>query len=139
MTQNQLNVTVSFEGELAQYLKDIAEIDNKTVEEMLVHLVTEALEEDIECAKIIEERERNIDDEELIRAEDVDWDEILSEETTEEDKQKYEIAYSKDVLEQDFPAIPPTARSRIIKKIEEKLTTDPLKAGIPVRGKLKKG
>ncbi|MDG7052364.1 MAG: hypothetical protein LKM45_00530 [Wolbachia endosymbiont of Alcedoecus sp.] len=136
MTQDQekLNVTISFEGELAQYLKDIAEIDNRSVEEMLVHLVTEALEEDIECSKIIEERKRNIDDEELVRAEDVDWDEVLSE----EDKQKYKIAYSKDVLEKDFPAIPPTVRSNIIKKIEEKLTTDPLKTGIPVRGKLKK-
>ncbi|WP_264338630.1 type II toxin-antitoxin system RelE family toxin [Wolbachia endosymbiont (group A) of Cheilosia soror] len=74
----------------------------------------------------------------VIRAEDVDWDEVLSKETTEEGKQKYEIAYSKDVLEKDFPAIPPTVRSRIIKAIEEKLTTDPLKAGIPLRGKLKK-
>lgn len=98
MAQNQLNVTVSFEGELAQYLKDIAEIDNKSVEEMLVHLVTEALEEDIECSKIIEERKRNIDDEELVRAEDVDWDEVLSE----EDKQKYKVAYSKDVLEKQL-------------------------------------
>ncbi|MDG7056615.1 MAG: hypothetical protein LKM43_00445 [Wolbachia endosymbiont of Penenirmus auritus] len=136
MAQEKLNVTVSFEGELAQYLKDIAEIDNRTVEEMLVHLVTEALEEDIEFSKMIEKQD--IDDEEVINAEDVDWDEILSEETTEEGKQKYKIVYSKDVLEKDFPAIPPTVRSKIIKKIEEKLTTNPLKAGIPLRGKLKK-
>ncbi|WCR59238.1 MAG: hypothetical protein PG978_000674 [Wolbachia endosymbiont of Ctenocephalides felis wCfeF] len=127
------NVTVNFEGELAQYLKDIAEIDNRSVEEMLVHLVTEALEEDIEFSKMIERQD--IDDEEVINAEDMNW---LSEEPTEEGKQKYKIAYSKDVLEKDFPAIPPTVRSKIIKTIEKKLTTDPLKAGIPFRGKLKK-
>lgn len=135
MSENQLNVNVSFEGELAKYLKDIAEIDNKTVAEILVHLATEALEEDIELSKMI--AERDVEGAELIRGEDVDW---LSEETTEEDegKQKYKIAYSKNVLEKDFPDIPPTVRSRIIKAIEEKLTTDPLKAGIPLRGKSKK-
>ncbi|MGL9759437.1 MAG: hypothetical protein ACR5LA_12130 [Wolbachia sp.] len=47
MAQNQLSVNISFENELAQYLKDIAEIDNKTVAEVLVSLVREALEEDI--------------------------------------------------------------------------------------------
>ncbi|WP_264338629.1 hypothetical protein [Wolbachia endosymbiont (group A) of Cheilosia soror] len=57
MDQEKLNVTVSFEGELARYLKDIAEIDNRTVEEMLVHLVTEALEEDIEFSKMIEKQD----------------------------------------------------------------------------------
>ncbi|WP_250295863.1 type II toxin-antitoxin system RelE family toxin [Wolbachia endosymbiont of Oedothorax gibbosus] len=135
MAENQLNVNVSFEGELAKYLKDIAEIDNKTVAEILVHLATEALEEDIELSKMI--AERDVEGAELIRGEDVDW---LSEETTEDDegKQKYKIAYSKNVLEKDFPDIPPTVRSRIIKAIEEKLTTDPLKAGIPLRGKSKK-
>ncbi|GFR08647.1 hypothetical protein TNCT_389261 [Trichonephila clavata] len=76
MDQEKLNVTVSFEGELARYLKDIAEIDNRTVKEMLVHLVTEALEEDIEFSKMIEKQDA--DGEELIRAEDVDWDEVLS-------------------------------------------------------------
>ncbi|WP_395461544.1 type II toxin-antitoxin system RelE/ParE family toxin [Wolbachia endosymbiont (group A) of Therophilus tumidulus] len=131
MDQEKLNVTVSFEGELARYLKDIAEIDNRTVEEMLVHLVTEALEEDIEFSKMIEKQDA--DGEELIRTEDV-----MRYYLSEEGKQKYEIAYLKDVLEKDFPAIPPTVRSRIIKAIEEKLTTDPLKAGIPLRGKLKK-
>ncbi|WP_264723362.1 MULTISPECIES: type II toxin-antitoxin system RelE family toxin [unclassified Wolbachia] len=138
MYQEKLNVNVSFEGELAQYLKDIAEIDNKTVAEILMHLVTEALEEDIKLSKMI--AERDVEGAELIRGEDVDWDKILSEETTEDDegKQKYKIAYSKNVLEKDFPDIPPTIRSRIIKAIEEKLTTDPLKAGIPLRGKLKK-
>ncbi|MBC6685699.1 hypothetical protein H9I48_00225 [Wolbachia pipientis] len=117
------------------WLKDIAEIDNKTVAEILVHLATEALEEDIELSKMI--AERDVEGAELIRGEDVDW---LSEETTEDDegKQKYKIAYSKNVLEKDFPDIPPTVRSRIIKAIEEKLTTDPLKAGIPLRGKSKK-
>lgn len=76
MAENQLNVNVSFEGELAKYLKDIAEIDNKTAEEVLVSLVREALEEDIELSKIA--NERDIDGAELIRAEDVDWDKILS-------------------------------------------------------------
>ncbi|UJQ20815.1 hypothetical protein L2227_06645 [Wolbachia endosymbiont of Delia radicum] len=76
MAENQLNVNVSFEGELAKYLKDIAEIDNKTVAEILVHLATEALEEDIELSKMI--AERDVEGAELIRAEDVDWDKILS-------------------------------------------------------------
>ncbi|KLT22540.1 putative addiction module toxin, RelE/StbE [Wolbachia endosymbiont of Armadillidium vulgare str. wVulC] len=135
MAENQLNVNVSFEGELAKYLKDIAEIDNKTVAEILVHLATEALEEDIELSKMI--AERDVEGAELIRGEDVDW---LSEEITEDDegKQKYKIAYSKNVLEKDFPDIPPTIRSKIKKIIDEKLTTDPLKAGIPLRGKSKK-
>ncbi|WP_341823700.1 hypothetical protein [Wolbachia endosymbiont (group A) of Agelastica alni] len=138
MAQEKLNVTVSFEGELAQYLKDIAEIDNKNVAEILVHLATEALEEDIELSKMI--AERDVEGAELIRGEDVDWDKILSEETTEDDegKQKYKIAYSKNVLEKDFPDIPPTIRSKIKKIIDEKLTTDPMKASIPLCGKSKK-
>ncbi len=55
MDQEKLNITVSFEGELAQYLKDIAEIDNKTVEEVLVSLAREALEEDIVMSKVADE------------------------------------------------------------------------------------
>ncbi|XGA08509.1 MAG: hypothetical protein U0X86_000752 [Wolbachia endosymbiont of Xenopsylla cheopis] len=50
MSQNQkkLSVNVSFENELAQYLTDMAEMQNKTIQEVLVDLVEEVFEANIQ-------------------------------------------------------------------------------------------
>ena len=50
MSQNQkkLNVNVNFENELAQYLADMAEMQNKTIQEVLVDLVEEGFEANIQ-------------------------------------------------------------------------------------------
>ncbi len=45
------NVSVSFTGELAQYLIDMTEIENKTIEEVLVNFVKEAFEAKKEKSK----------------------------------------------------------------------------------------
>lgn len=92
MAQEVLNVNVSFEGELAQYLTDMAEIENKTIQEVLVDFVKEEIEAsklsedddeidevDIELAKLSLERDARGDEE--IRSEDVNWDRILSAKT----------------------------------------------------------
>ncbi|RDD34051.1 hypothetical protein Wcon_01914 [Wolbachia endosymbiont of Cylisticus convexus] len=93
MTQSQkkLNVNVSFEGELAQYLTEVAKIQNKTIEEVVKDLVEEEVEAsklseddeidevDTELAKLSLERDARGDEE--IGSEDVDWDRILSAKT----------------------------------------------------------
>jgi RHH-type rel operon transcriptional repressor/antitoxin RelB len=87
----KLSVSVSFENELAQYLMDMAEIQNKTIAEIVNDLVEEELEAsklseddeidevDIELAKLSLERDARGDEE--ITSEDVDWDRILSAKT----------------------------------------------------------
>ncbi|NSM56634.1 type II toxin-antitoxin system RelE/ParE family toxin [Wolbachia endosymbiont of Atemnus politus] len=50
---------------------------------------------------------------------------------------KYDIVRSKNFTERDFPNFPKTIRSRITKAINERLTTDPIKFGKPLRGRLK--
>ncbi|WP_310732642.1 MULTISPECIES: type II toxin-antitoxin system RelE family toxin [Wolbachia] len=52
-------------------------------------------------------------------------------------KLEYDIVYSKNFTERDFPNLPKTIRSRITKAINERLTTDPIKFGKPLRGRLK--
>ncbi|WP_168464342.1 hypothetical protein [Wolbachia endosymbiont of Ctenocephalides felis wCfeT] len=56
MAQNRINVNVSFENELAEYLTKMAEIQGKTIPEVLVDFVKEELEEDIELSKIADDR-----------------------------------------------------------------------------------
>lgn len=89
--QERLNVNVSFEGEFAQYLTEVAKIQNKTIEEVVKDLVEEEVEAsklseddeidevDTELAKLSLERDARGDEE--IRSEDVDWDRILSAKT----------------------------------------------------------
>lgn len=81
MAQNQkkLNINVSFEGEFAQYLTEVAKAWNKTIPEVLVYLVKEEFEAEKEMAKII--KERDVPDAKTVRNEDVDWDKILSAKT----------------------------------------------------------
>ncbi|XHD31796.1 type II toxin-antitoxin system RelE/ParE family toxin [Wolbachia endosymbiont of Anurida maritima] len=47
------------------------------------------------------------------------------------------MVYSTNFTERDFPNLPKTIRSRITKAINERLTTDPIKFGKPLRGRLK--
>ncbi|MBD0392014.1 hypothetical protein IC220_06235 [Wolbachia endosymbiont of Pentalonia nigronervosa] len=68
--QKKLNINVSFEGESAQYLIDIANLENKTVQEILASFVREELEEDKELAEIANESN---DDAETIDYKDVKW------------------------------------------------------------------
>ncbi|WP_237342957.1 hypothetical protein [Wolbachia endosymbiont of Folsomia candida] len=49
--QERLSVNVSFEGEFAQYLTDMAKIQNRTIEEVVKDLV----EEEIEVSKLSED------------------------------------------------------------------------------------
>ncbi|MCX3065190.1 hypothetical protein [Wolbachia endosymbiont of Drosophila pseudotakahashii] len=73
MTQSQkkLNVNVSFEGELAQYLTEVAEAWSKTIPEVLVYLVKEEFEAEKEMAEII--KERDVPGAKTVAHEDVDW------------------------------------------------------------------
>lgn len=66
-SQKKLNINISFEGESAQYLIDIANLENKTVQEVLASFVREELEEDKELAKIAD------DDAETVDYKDVKW------------------------------------------------------------------
>lgn len=50
-SQERLNVNVSFEGEFAQYLTDMAKIQNKTIAEIVKDLV----EEELEVSKLSED------------------------------------------------------------------------------------
>lgn len=75
----KLNVNVSFEGEFAQYLTEVAETWNKTIPEVLIALVKEEFEAEKEMAEII--KERDIPDVKTIRNEDVNWNKILSAKT----------------------------------------------------------
>ncbi|MBS9530219.1 hypothetical protein INQ25_02220 [Wolbachia endosymbiont of Rhagoletis cerasi] len=78
-SQKKLNINVSFEGEFAQYLTEIAKAWNKTIPEVLVCLVKEEFEAEKEMAKII--KERDVPDAKMVKNEDVDWDKILSAKT----------------------------------------------------------
>lgn len=49
----------------------------------------------------------------------------------------YTLEYLDVVVEQDIPDLPKTARSMIKKAIEERLTTDPIGFGKPLRYSLK--
>ncbi|GFQ65648.1 uncharacterized protein TNCT_611231 [Trichonephila clavata] len=55
-SQKKLNVNVSFDSKLAQYLTEMAEIQNKTIPEVLVGLVEEEFEEDVELSEIADDR-----------------------------------------------------------------------------------
>ncbi|MBV2145311.1 MULTISPECIES: hypothetical protein [unclassified Wolbachia] len=78
-SQKKLNINVSFEGEFAQYLTEVAKAWNKTIPEVLVCLVKEEFEAEKEMAEII--KERDVPDAKTVRSEDVDWDKILSAKT----------------------------------------------------------
>lgn len=91
-SQGRLNVNVNFEGEFAQYLTEMAKVQNRTIEEVIKDLVEEEIEAsklseeddeidevDIELAKLSLERDARGDEE--IRSEDVDWNRILSAKT----------------------------------------------------------
>ncbi|WP_253303277.1 hypothetical protein [Wolbachia endosymbiont of Phyllotreta cruciferae] len=78
-SQKKLNINVSFEGEFAQYLTEVAKAWNKTIPEVLVCLVKEEFEAEKEMAEII--KERDVPDAKTVRNEDVDWDKILSAKT----------------------------------------------------------
>lgn len=73
MVQNQkrLDINVSFEGELAQYLIEIAELWGKTIPEVLACFVKEEPEAEKEMAEII--KERDIESTETVAHKDVDW------------------------------------------------------------------
>ncbi|MBA8758298.1 hypothetical protein HCR18_04500 [Wolbachia pipientis] len=88
-SQERLNVNVNFEGKFAQYLIEMAEVQNRTIEEVVKDLVEEEIEAsklseeddeidelDIELAKLSLERDARGDEE--IRSEDVDWNKVLS-------------------------------------------------------------
>ncbi|MDE5062243.1 hypothetical protein [Wolbachia endosymbiont of Drosophila tsacasi] len=69
-SQKKLNVNVSFDSKLAQYLTEMAEIQNKTISEVLVDLVEEEFEEDVELSEIADDRlsegEEEVEDDENI-------------------------------------------------------------------------
>ncbi|MBS9530220.1 hypothetical protein INQ25_02225 [Wolbachia endosymbiont of Rhagoletis cerasi] len=71
MTQSQKKLNVSFEGELAQYLTEVAEAWNKTIPEVLVCLVKEEFEAEKEMAEII--KERDVPGTKTVAHENVDW------------------------------------------------------------------
>ena len=49
----------------------------------------------------------------------------------------YELEYYESVIKRDIPALPKTMRLRIKKAIEERLATDPIGHGKPLRYALK--
>ncbi|MCX3064915.1 hypothetical protein [Wolbachia endosymbiont of Drosophila pseudotakahashii] len=69
-SQKKLNVNVSFDSKLAQYLTEMAETQNKTIPEVLVDLVEGEFEEDVELSKIADDRlsegEEEVEDDENI-------------------------------------------------------------------------
>ncbi|TVS87670.1 hypothetical protein COM43_003395 [Wolbachia pipientis] len=69
-SQKKLNVNVSFDSKLAQYLTEMAEIQNKTIPEVLVGLVEEEFKEDVELPEIADDRlsegEEEVEDDENI-------------------------------------------------------------------------
>ncbi|WP_419214744.1 type II toxin-antitoxin system RelE family toxin [Wolbachia endosymbiont of Rhagoletis cingulata] len=54
-----------------------------------------------------------------------------------ENKLKYDIIYSKNILKKDLPRISKEIRSSIIKAIEERLAVEPMKFGKPLYGNFK--
>lgn len=82
-SQESLNVNVNFEGELAQYLADMAAMQNRTIEEIVKDLV----EEDLEASKLDDDKmdeadisllelaaKRNVPGAKIIRHEDIKWE-----------------------------------------------------------------
>ena len=49
----------------------------------------------------------------------------------------YEILYAAEVARQDIPELPNTMKGRISRAIEERLGSEPLSYGLPLRGSLK--
>lgn len=49
----------------------------------------------------------------------------------------YSIEYQESVVSEDIPTLPTTARSIIKRAVEERLTTDPIAHGKPLRYSLK--
>jgi mRNA-degrading endonuclease RelE of RelBE toxin-antitoxin system len=49
----------------------------------------------------------------------------------------FKIVYLQDVIENDIPILPPTMRLRIRSAIEERIATDPISFGKPLRYSLK--
>ncbi|WP_353284853.1 hypothetical protein [Wolbachia endosymbiont (group A) of Lasioglossum fulvicorne] len=82
-SQGRLNVNVNFEGEFAQYLTEMAKVQNRTIEEIVKDLV----EEELEVSKLSEGDEmdegeialleladkRNVPGAKIIRHEDIKW------------------------------------------------------------------
>jgi RHH-type rel operon transcriptional repressor/antitoxin RelB len=83
-SQKKLNINVSFEGEFAKYLIEMAEIQGRTVAEIVKDLV----EEELEASKMSEEDDeideadialaklavsRNVPSAKRIKYEDVKW------------------------------------------------------------------
>lgn len=84
-SQERLSVNVSFEGEFAHYLIEMAKVQNRTIEEIVKDLV----EEEIEVSKLSEDDEimdegeiallelaakRNVPGAKIIRHEDIKWE-----------------------------------------------------------------
>uniref|UniRef100_A0A1A9UCW9 Uncharacterized protein n=1 Tax=Glossina austeni TaxID=7395 RepID=A0A1A9UCW9_GLOAU len=118
-------------------LSVLAKAEGRSVQELAEKLMEEAIKDEEDMILIERVAERDVPGAETVKSEDVDWDKILSAETIkdEEHKQKYDIVYLKDVLEKDFPNLPPAARSKVKKVIDERLTTDPINLGKPLRGR----
>jgi hypothetical protein len=55
--QKKLDVNVSFENELAEYLVEMAEMENKTIQEVLANFVREEFEAEKEMVEIIKEHD----------------------------------------------------------------------------------
>ncbi|GHM58882.1 MAG: hypothetical protein sL5_09830 [Candidatus Mesenet longicola] len=73
-SQKKLNINVSFENELAQYLADMAEMQNKTIQEVLVDLVEEVFEADEGEKELVKlSLERDIPGAKRVKYEDVKW------------------------------------------------------------------
>ncbi|WP_339047492.1 hypothetical protein [Candidatus Mesenet endosymbiont of Phosphuga atrata] len=72
--QKKLNINVSFDNELAQYLTDMAEMQNKTIQEVLVDFVEEGFEADEgEIALVKLSLERDTSGAKRVKYEDVKW------------------------------------------------------------------
>jgi mRNA-degrading endonuclease RelE of RelBE toxin-antitoxin system len=46
---------------------------------------------------------------------------------------RFQVVYHRDVVDRDIPALPKTARLRIRKAIEDRLMTEPIQYGKPLR------
>lgn len=82
-SQERLNVNVNFEGEFAQYLIEMAKVQNRTIEEIVKDLVEEELEvsklsegdemDEGEIALLELAAKRNVPGAKIIRHEDIKW------------------------------------------------------------------
>ncbi|BEP32529.1 MAG: hypothetical protein WBIAU2_07560 [Wolbachia endosymbiont of Drosophila biauraria] len=83
-SQGRLNVDVNFEGEFAQYLAEMAKVQNRTIEEIVKDLVEEELEvsklsegdemDEGEIALLELAAKRNVPGAKIIRHEDIKWE-----------------------------------------------------------------